>query len=383
MCQYLVKRFLDCDILAWLAMLLVTLVLGKSQTVFAQGCVASRGTGMTACQSGTHLMGDEVQPPTSGFQASVGYRWLHSDRMFIYDVEQKQREADGSQEINNSNFIDLGISYAFTPRFSATFTIPFSFHDRSQVVRALNAQRTILDRFHTQSAGIGDVRLEGNVWILDPHQHMKGNALLGLGISAPTGDRDAQDTFETYNFSSRSIVASQHAVDQSIQPGNGGWGIVFDMYAYREIVPRLNGFLNGSYTMTPEEKYTPTASLSAIPIVNPSGDYSIGDSYMARGGFEYLVWPKHSLSISLAGRIDGVPVHDLVGGSEGFRRPGYAVSIEPGLSLAIKSWSFTFNTPVALYRNRLQSVPERTAGIAPVAAGFADFVVMCSVTKKF
>jgi hypothetical protein len=96
-----------------------------------------------------------------------------------------------------------------------------------------------------------------------------------------------------------------------------------------------------------------------------------------------LVWPKHSLSFSLAGRIEGVPVHDLVGGSEGFRRPGYAVSIEPGISVAVKSWSFSLNTPVALYRNREQSVSEKTAGIEPIAAGFADFVVTCSVIKKF
>jgi hypothetical protein len=157
--------------------------------------------------------------------------------------------------------------------------------------------------------------------------------------------------------------------------GNGGWGITLDIFAYREIAPRLNGFLNGFYTITPEEKYSPTASLD--------GDYSIGDSYMARGGVEYLVWPKLSLSFSLAGRIEGVPVNDLVGGSDGFRRPGYAVSIEPGISMAVKSWSFSLNTPVALYRNRQQSVPEKAAGIPPVAAGFADFVVTFNVMKRF
>jgi hypothetical protein len=320
-------------------------------------------------------MGDEALPPTSGFQASVGYRWLHSDRMFINGVEQTRREAEGSQEINDSHFIDLGLSYSFSPRFSATVTVPFSVHDRSQVVRALNAQRTILERFHTQSAGPGDIRLEGNVWILDPKEHAKGNALFGAGISAPTGDRNVQDTFESYDFRSKTIVASQHAVDQSIQLGNGGWGIVLDIFAYREVVPRLNGFVNGSYTITPEEKYSPKASLV--------GDYSITDTYLGRAGFEYLVWPKYALSFSIAGRIEGVPVNDLVAGSEGFRRPGYAVSIEPGVSLSVKSWSFSLNTPVALYRNREQSVPEKTAGIAPVAAGFADFVVTCGVTKKF
>jgi hypothetical protein len=375
MCQYCVRRLLGCKILVPLVVMLVTLLLGKSQTVFAQGCVVSRGTGITPGQYGVHLGNEEALPPTSGFQGSVGYRWLHSDRMFINDVEQTRRGAEGSQEINDSNFLDLGVNYAFTPRFSATFTLPFSVHDRSQVVRALNAQRTILGRFHTQSAGIGDIRLEGNAWILNPKEHMKGNALLGLGISAPTGDRDAQDTFESYDFRSRTIVASQHAVDQSIQSGNGGWGIIFDIYAHREIVPRLNGFVNGFYTITPGEKYSPTASLV--------GDYSIADSYLGKAGFEYLVWPKHSLSLSLAGRIDGVPIHDLIGGGDGFRRPGYAVSIEPGISLGFKFWSFSLNTPVALYRNRQQSVPEKAAGMDSGTAGFADFLVTCSVTKKF
>jgi hypothetical protein len=368
-----INLFKHCRIRFILVTVFASLLPGKSQTIFAQGCIASRGTGLTPGHYGVHLGSEGALPPSSGFQGSVGYRWLHSDRMFIYDVEQTQREAEGSEEINDSHFIDLGISYAFTPRFSVTLTVPFSVHDRSQVVRALNAQRTIIDRFHTRSAGIGDIRLEGNAWILDPEKHMKGNALLGVGIAAPTGDEDVQATFAVpFGTTPRAQI---QAVDPSIQLGNGGWGIVLDLYAYREIVHRLNGFVNGYYTITPEEKYTPTGS--------PMGDYSIGDSYLGRGGFEYLIWPKQSLVLSVAGRIDGVPVHDLVGDSGGFRRPGYAVSIEPGVSLMIKSWSFSVNTPVALYRNRQQSVAEKAAGIAPFAAGFADFIVTCNVTKKF
>jgi len=372
-CQQRINRFMGRGLRVPLIALVATGLVCKSETIFAQGCIASRGVGMTPGHYGGCLANDAALPPTSGFQGSVGYRWLHSDRMFINDVEQTQREVEGSQEINDSNFIDLGISYGFTPRFSATLTLPFSVHDRSQVVRALNAQRTIIERFHTQSAGIGDLRLEGNAWILNPELHVKGNALLGLGIAAPTGDRDAQATFEIpFGTTPRAQI---HAVDQSIQLGNGGWGVTLDIYAYREIVRRLNGFVNGSYTITPEERYTPKASLV--------GDYSIADSYLGRAGFEYLVLPEYSLSLSLAGRIEGVPIHDLIGGSDAFRRPGYAVSIEPGISLAWKSWSFSLSTPVALYRNRQQSVPEKAAGVPPVAAGFADFVVTCSVAKRF
>ena len=125
------------------------------------------------------------------------------------------------------------------------------------------------------------------------------------------------------------MLAQEKTVDQSIQPGTGGWGIILELYAYQQIIPRLNAYVNGAYTITPEEK-------NGVPTFrsNPfEAEMSIADSYLGRAGFEYLLWPKYGLSFSLGGRVEGVPVRDLVGGSEGFRRPGYAISIEPGIYL--------------------------------------------------
>ena len=48
-----------------------------------------------------------------------------------------------------------------------------------------------------------------------------------------------------------------------------------------------------------------------------------------------------------------------------------------------KSWSVSVAAPIALYRNRQQSVMERDLGMAPVAAGFADFLVTVSVNRRF
>ena len=352
-----------------LSALFTALVLGRSQVTFAQGCVVSRGTSMTPGQHDPFIGGEEALPPTSGFQGFFNYRWFRSDTMFVNDVEQPH---DGREIINNSTFFDVGMTYAFTPRWSATMTIPFSTHDRSQVVPRTGKPP---QRYSTSSTGLGDLRFEGNAWIFDPTQHLKGNILLGLGVSAPTGDSDVQDTFEI--ASGANPRAEIHAVDPSIQLGSGGWGVIFDLNAYREIIPRLNIFLNGTYTMTPEEKYTPTASFIFL------GDYSIADSYLVRGGLEYLIWPKYSLSLSLAGRAEGVPVHDLVGGSTGFRRPGCSVSIEPGISVSVKSWSLSLNAPVALYRNREQNIAEKAAGVPPAAASFADFVIIGSISKRF
>ena len=293
--------------------------------------------------------------------------------MFSGDVEQTQREAEGSQEINDSHFIDLAIKYSLSPRWSTELTVPLAVHDRSQVVRALNLQRTILGRFHTQSAGVGDLRWMTRGWIFNPTDRPKGNIQIGLGLSMPTGDGDVQDTFLVPGR--RGPVAQIHAVDQSIQLGSGGWGGVAELSAFRQLVPRLAGYVGGAYTVTPEEKYTPTASLN--------GDYSITDNYVARGGFEWAVWPAHSVGLSIGGRIEGVPVHDLVGGSEGFRRPGYAISVEPGVSVMIHSWSASLTAPVAVYRNRQQSIMEREAGLPPVAAGFADVVFILRLSKSF
>jgi hypothetical protein len=45
----------------------------------------------------------------------------------------------------------------------------------------------------------------------------------------------------------------------------------------------------------------------------------------------YTFLPKLGLTVTLGGRLEGAPPNDLIGSSGGRRRPGYAVSIEPGI----------------------------------------------------
>ncbi len=344
---------------------------------FGQGCVAGR--------SGTffHLPGIELQT-TEGFQAAVGYRWLHSDRHFVGDQEHPERQKEGSEVINNSNFLDVSLTYAFTPRYSATLTIPFSINDRSQVVRSNDTSRTILQRYHTQSAGLGDIRLTGNAWILDPVNAPKGNLLVMLGVDMPTGEKDAKDTFQAFDAPTGRIVARDRTVDQSIQLGDGGWGMVMELYGYYGLGKGLNLYANGSYTVTPEEK-NGVRTYRGSPY---EAIMSIADTYMGRVGVDYMVLPKWGLALSLGGRIDGVPVNDAVGGSEGFRRPGLSIGIEPGVSLSRNGWMFAVTTPVAVYRNREQSVPDKQQTAATGVyrhgdAAFADFVVNASISRRF
>jgi hypothetical protein len=325
----------------------------------------------------------ELQP-YQGFQAAVGYRWLHSDRHFRGSHEEVERQEEGSEVINDSHFVELNLSYAITPRYNVSLAVPFSFNDRSQVVRSNDVSRTILQRFATQSTGLGDIRLMGNGWIIDPTSMPKGNLLLGLGVDMPTGEKDATDTFQAFDSASGQIVARERTVDQSIQPGDGGWGLLLELYGYYQIIERLSGYVNGGYQITPEEK-------NGVPTFrgNPyEAIMSIADTYYGRVGVDYQLVPKWGLSLSFGGRIEGVPVYDAVGGSEGFRRPGFAISVEPGLSVTQGSWMFNVATPVAVYRNRERSVPDKqwaeATGIPRHGdAAFADYLVTATISKRF
>ena len=103
--------------------------------------------------------------------------------------------------------------------------------------------------------------------------------------------------------------------------------------------------------------------------------------YVGRTGLSNSIWPKQGLSLSLGGRVEGIPVHDLVGGSDGYRGAGYVVSIEPGLAWSRGRNTFTVSAPVAVARNRQQTVPNRGAGVH-YGADFSDFFIQAGYIRR-
>jgi hypothetical protein len=248
---------------------------------------------------------------------ALNYRWLHSDRHYVGDVEQKHRKDQGTEVINDSHFLDLGLSYQWNPRLSTTFTLPMVYSDRSSFYEhSGGSPATGAQRGYTQAGGIGDVRLSGNVWLWDPADIPKGNIQLGLGIKAPTGDYKSTDTFNTVRG------PEQRYVDQSIQPGDGGWGFTMEFFGFRQIHDRTSLYAQGFYlfnprsvngvstvtanprgksigalnrtlaspTATPEQKATAQARLDAATALGFNTPtaledvMSVGDQFLARTG---------------------------------------------------------------------------------------------------
>jgi len=88
------------------------------------------------------------------------------------------------------------------------------------------------------------------------------------------------------------------------------------------------------------------------------------------------------LAMSIGGRIEGVPVRDAFGASNGFRRPGYAISVEPGLLYGHRAWTFSVNTPLVVERNRKKSVTDYQNRFHGDAA-FADYSIIFGVSRRF
>ncbi len=97
---------------------------------------------------------------------------------------------------------------------------------------------------------------------------------------------------------------------------------------------------------------------------------------------------KMGLSLTLGARVEGVPVEDLVGGSDGWRNAGYALSIEPGLTVSKGNFSFTVTGPVALKRHADKNLTDlRVSRLLGADIGgnaaFADYLITTSFSYSF
>src|SRR5262249_49193853 len=88
------------------------------------------------------------------------------------------------------------------------------------------------------------------------------------------------------------------------------------------------------------------------------------------------------LSMSFGGRIEGVPVRDFIGKSEGFRRPGYAISVETGVLYTRGRGTLWIRMPIPAEGHPPPRRPGTAGGPAGDAA-FADNLLMIGYSRRF
>lgn len=312
------------------------------------------------------------------WELSLGFRWQNSFRHFVGVREQTRREREESEVINDLYLFDLTATYAITRRFNASISIPFQYANRSVPLR--DANRTVIDRSSTQASGLGDISVTGRCWIFDPSVYLDQNVSIGLGVKFPTGEYDATDD------SRRLGGTSEVTVDQSIQPGDGGYGMILEMQAFKQLFAgNLTLYTSATYLLNPEGN---NGALTGRGRASEAV-MSVPDQYIGKLGLAVPLKPMESLtpwqdalSLTMGGRIEGVPVDDAIGSSDGFRRPGYAISIEPGLIYSTGRNTFSLSAPVAVQRNRQRSNSDEEDDRFGDAA-FADYLILFGYSYRF
>jgi hypothetical protein len=310
-------------------------------------------------------------PRPGSWQVSTSYRWQKSDRHFVGSEYQAERDHESSQVVNRLHLLDLGLRYNLSQRTSFSLSLPYLAASRSNPIR--DQTRAVIDRSVTHSNSISDTVLTARRWMLNPDSCKNGNVSLGLGLKVPTGESGHTDVRRT--FSGGAIVSSVQPVDQSIQPGDGGVGFTVEATGFRRFGTRAVAYASGTYLFNPREMSKTDRGGN-----DPNTRFlSVGDQYLARIGVASSV---RSFTLSLGGRMEGMPAEDLIGGSRGFRRPGYAISLEPGLTFRHGRSAFTAGLPIAVYRNRTRSFADKINGGHGDAA-FADYILILGYSRLF
>jgi len=345
-----------------------------TKSVQAQGCVAIRH--FSSCVGNT-LESNLLGP--GDIQIGSNYRYFKSFRHFRGTEEEPDRVANGSEVINHSHSWDFFLTYGITDRLYTSITIPTVINTRSSLYEHGREERNT-----TYSRGLADIRVGVGYWLFDLEKNQNGNLALGLGLKLPTGNYNASDIF--YNVGPEESPQVR-PVDQSIQPGDGGFGITLDFQFYQKIAEKLFAYGGGFYLLNPRETNgTRTFRETLSPILENEAIMAVPDQFSVRAGVSHSF--SNTISGSLGARYEGVPVKDLIGGNEGFRRPGNVLSIDPGIAFMKNNFSLNLNVPFAVRRDRPQSVTDKqteeiTGNPRNGDAAFADYLINVGVSYRF
>jgi len=219
--------------------------------------------------------------------------------------------------------------------------------------------------------------------LLSPDVKQKWNLQFGLGIKLPTGDYKYQDYF--YRNDSTKVLS---LVNPSILLGDGGTGIITELNTFYILNKTVSLYGNFYYLLNPRDQngqsFTTGRPINPIRIKAGADELTVPDVFSIRAG-AYINCNKFSISAGF--RKEGSPVRDIIGESNGDRRAGYNLSVEPGVLYKLKKTTLYAYLPVTVARNVKQTIPDKNIskiiGVKTISPGSsADYLVFLGVAFK-
>ncbi len=337
--------------------------------LWAQGCILARSPEMGGLPTG---QGGVLEP--GHFQVTIGERHQYSYQHFVGDVYQEYRTQAGTQVENRINLVTTNLTYQVTPRVSVEIDAPFLFASRKSHNSPVKYQ----------ASGLGDMIIGVNSWFRKPEHASRNNFSIGLGLLIPSGNDDVTNNTNTNTTGTGPAVLVTAPVDYSIQPGNGGWGLVMQWMGYQRLKKTLTFYTDGDYIAT-QGGTNGVQKSATLSTTTPLENYvAISDQYLFEAGLAFPVTDRiKGLSITIGPRDEGVPADNLFPNSNaGWRRPGFAVTAGPGAEYVRGSNILTAGIYKAIHRDRTSSYPDSVYHTHGDAA-FAQYVWLASVTHRF
>ncbi len=357
---------------------LLPCILLSSQTCFSQGCIPIRnlvGFGQFVLPSS-----DSANKAPVRWLVNVNGRYLNSYKTYDEDREIASGSENNVYETNFSltRIYDKGFSFsADVPFISASRSTNFE-HDGSDPAKT---------RYTTKAVGLGDIRLTGYKWLFDVSKPHRGNIQLGLGIKLATGDYKSEDFFHKDYKNPTALTSAP--VNASIQPGDGGTGLIVELNSFYALSKAISLYGNFFYLFNPKDQNgvsTANGGLITDPNIIKAGGtvYSVPDAYTMRAGANVAV---SNFTFWFGVRREGTPVYDLIGESNGVRRAGTYMSIEPGINYRFKNTIVYTFAPIPFYRYADQTVPDRirselTGTRFASPGGYANYLIFIGAIFK-
>lgn len=352
--------------------LLVAFAILIMQNAYSQGCVAVRHFGVCSADMTHNTFGK------GDIQAGLNYRYFKSFRHFRGTQEEPDRVSNGTEVINHSHNWEYNINYWLSSKTNLTMGIPTQINSRSSLYEHGRTER------HTSfSRGLGDIRFGIQQWLVQPGSK-SWNIQLGSSVKLPTGNFNSSDIFYNVGINGSPEV---RPVDQSIQLGDGGFGLILESQMYVKLSEKVYLSAGAFYLINPREvNGTRTFREKLSPTLANEAIMSVPDQFSTRLAANFSISPLSSLSIGA--RYEEVPVNDLIGGSAGFRRPGNILSAEPVYSYMKNNISISFGLPIAIRRERPQSYTDleyqrQTGTFRMGDAAFADYAINAGIQYTF
>lgn len=319
-------------------------------------------------------MGLQNQPYLAAkqWQAQISFQYADTNDFFVGDqrVENPMPGGPalyGTPPRRRVAIYALDAFYGVTNRLSLDLTLPFLSGYSAVEQGTVNSHQL----YEYRAGGLGDIIFQAEYWLGDPTKDSRFRGSVDVGFRAPTGADDITGTSPT----------GEVPLDENTQLGSGGWGMLFRAQGTYQLGGPFALYGSGYYGMSLTE-HTDVPQGGKLPdgTIVLRGD---ADTYSARLGGAYLLPWVDGLVFTAGGRINGVTVKDIVGGGDlYFRRPGYEVYFEPGLSWTFGPNVTSISVPIRIYQNKLDSLLDVTLH-RQVGSDFAPFLVVASVGRRF